>query len=89
MDLTVLIEPLSGQLAILAGASVLVTILVHILCAVWVSRASRLYVVEVHRDLIILPRFLWILVTLVTGLFAALGFWLCHCSTLNPRVKHY
>ena len=60
--------------------------LVNVACTVAVIRYAGHYQQNVEPDLVLMPKVLWGIATLIGGVFVGAIFYLLHMSTLNPLV---
>ena len=63
--------------------------IIHVICATSVSRLANWYRAEIEENLLLMPRWAWLLFALIFGVLAGTIFWLIHCSNLNPLTRRF
>ena len=75
----------AGIIQLVAVAFFLTTAIIHIMFAIGVFQsASKL---GRNRGVHFVPEFVWMLATLLGGVFVATAFWVIHHSNLNSEVS--
>ena len=71
---------------IVITVSIILVTAVHLSCAVSVNLYANSYSDKYDQLPILLPKFIWVLLTLISGLPFGVLFYILHCSMLNENV---
>ena len=72
------------ELGLVVGG--LLVVVIHGAFALGVARESRRYTTDVHAMCLLVPRWIWILTTLIGGPLVGTMLWIRHWSGLNRRL---